>query len=129
MSTEGRAFAERLTVARLASVGADGRPHCVPVCFALDGERALVMTDPASRKARNVRATGVAALAVDDGRSVRGVTLDGPARVIDDPEGFLAAQEIMLRTGAVARRREPGEQVVIEIESRTWFEWGFGGAS
>jgi len=32
-------------VARLATVGADGRPHVVPVCFALDGDMLYTAVD------------------------------------------------------------------------------------
>ena len=125
MSERGEKFTAGLTVARLATVSADGRPHCVPVCFALDGGRVLIMTAPKSKKARNVRTTAVAAVAIDDGQSVRGVMIEGPARIIEDGYGFEQAQDIMLAAKAVSRRREPGEQVVIEITAERWVEWGF----
>jgi PPOX class probable F420-dependent enzyme len=128
MSERGEEYVRRLTVARLATVGRDGRPHCVPVCFAADGDRVLVMTPPESKKARNVRASGVAAVAVDDGQAVQGVMIEGPARIIEDGEPFLEAQEVMLRAGALSRRREPREQIVIEVTRERWVEWGFDGA-
>jgi PPOX class probable F420-dependent enzyme len=124
MSRIGEAYARKLTVARLATVGADGRPHCVPVCYAIDGQRALVMTDAKSKKARNIQATGVAALAVDDGQAVRGVMIEGPARFIEDEEGFEAAQDKMLAAGALQTKRAFREQVIVEIDCEQWVEWG-----
>lgn len=124
MSELGKKYAKRLTVGRLATVGADGRPHCVPVCFAVDGERVLVMTAADSKKARNVEATGVAAIAIDDGQAIRGVMAEGPAGFIDDADTFEAAQDVMVAAGAVSRRRAFGEQVIIEIACEQWVEWG-----
>ena len=78
-------------LATLTTLRPDGTPHVVPVGFTFDRDAGLVrvITDGASRKARNVAA------AVDHpvrGRAVvsqvdrgRWLSLEGPARVTDDP--------------------------------------------
>lgn len=83
----------------LTTLRPDGRPHVVPVGVVLDAEQdcAWVITNPASRKARNlVGATNedhpqgglVAACQVDGGRWA---TLEGRARVVSDAESVARA--------------------------------------
>jgi len=124
MSQIGEEYVRKLTVARLATVAANGRPHCVPVCFALDGQRVLIMTAPESKKARNIRATGVAAVVLDDGQAIRGVMIEGAAGFIEDENAFNEAQDAMLAAGALSRRRHYGEQVIVEVACERWVEWG-----
>ena len=45
LSDEARAFCERQRVARLATAGANGAPHLVPVCFALTGASLYITID------------------------------------------------------------------------------------
>lgn len=60
-------------VARLSTASAAGVPHCVPVCYAVDGQRILIALDQkpktvgvhALRRVRNVLANPRAALLVD----------------------------------------------------------------
>ena len=86
-------------VARLATVDADGRPHVVPLVFALvdDVVWSAVDAKPKStyrlRRLVNVEATGRASLLVDhfdeDWSALWWVRVDGPAEVLapDDPRG------------------------------------------
>jgi len=68
-----RDFLRASRVARLATVGADGRPHVMPVVFALDGNEVVVPLDAKPkrvdprrlRRVRNVEETGRACLLVD----------------------------------------------------------------
>jgi PPOX class probable F420-dependent enzyme len=57
-----QSFIERQRVARLATTGPDGRPHVVPICFALlDGRLYSVVDDKPKRSARLRRLRNVAA--------------------------------------------------------------------
>jgi PPOX class probable F420-dependent enzyme len=91
-------------VARLATLTADGRPHLVPVCFALTTTEIVSAVDAKPktttglRRLANVRAHPVASVLVDhyedDWDQVWWVRVDGQARVVeacDDHEGALAA--------------------------------------
>lgn len=46
----------RQTLLVLATRNADGTIHAVPLVYLFDGERFLMATPPASRKARNIAA-------------------------------------------------------------------------
>jgi len=52
--------------AKIATVGADGRPHVVPVWFTLDDRDLVFSTSSRSVKARNLAREPRVAVAVDD---------------------------------------------------------------
>lgn len=70
---EERAYLEAARVGRLATADADGRPHVVPVCFALVDEQVVTPIDEkpqdvppdALRRSRDVRENPRVALVVD----------------------------------------------------------------
>lgn len=65
--SEYRAFlTEHPHTMKLATVRADGRPHVVPVWFALDGDTIVFTADGASAKAAHLRRNPHVALCVDD---------------------------------------------------------------
>jgi pyridoxamine 5'-phosphate oxidase family protein len=91
-----RAYLTERRLARLATVGKDGMPHIAPVGMwrlAADGDDIDVTGRDfaASKKFRDVAATGRAALVVDDVASTdpwrpRGVEIRGTAEALSDPE-------------------------------------------
>lgn len=74
LTPEQVAFLHAHRVGHLATVDAHGRPHNVPVCFAVSGGRLYIAIDekpkraePAElRRVRNVRANPAVCLVVDD---------------------------------------------------------------
>jgi F420H(2)-dependent biliverdin reductase len=112
------AFLAEYHLATLTTVRADGSPHVVAVGFSYDADArvARVITWAASQKARNAARMQVAGqrAAVSQVDGGRWLTLEGPVRLVTDPEGVRAGVE-----GYAARYRQPGERddrVVIEIE-------------
>lgn len=67
------AFVNAQRVARLATAGADGNPHVIPVCYAFDGERFYTPLDEKPkrvagsklRRVRNIQARPEVALVID----------------------------------------------------------------
>jgi PPOX class probable F420-dependent enzyme len=92
MDSETRAFIDAQPVARLATAGADGDPHLVPVVFALVEDLLYIVIDekPKStlrlRRLRNIADNPRAAFLVDvysdDWSRLRWIMLRGPAEVI-----------------------------------------------
>jgi PPOX class probable F420-dependent enzyme len=90
-----RRFLEAHRVGHLATTGADGAPHVVPVCYALDDDALYFVADakPKRRPARalqrlsNLRANPRAALVVDewdeDWTRLAWVLVRGPAAVVE----------------------------------------------
>lgn len=85
LSDDALAFLVERHLATLSTVRPDGTPHVVPVGFSFEAEHSLVriITSRTSRKARNLAGGGRAAVCQVDG--ARWLTLEGPARVSDDP--------------------------------------------
>jgi len=73
-SVEARRFLDAHRVGHLATAGADGAPHVVPVCYALDDDALYVVADEKPkrrpprelRRLRNLRENPRAAVVVDD---------------------------------------------------------------
>ena len=96
-------------VARLATVGPDGRPHLVPVCYATDGRAYYSAIDakpkrtPPERLARvrNIRANPRVTLLIDhyeeDWRALRYVMVQGQAELITDGPEWQAARGLLTR--------------------------------
>ena len=88
----------------LATVGADGRVHAVPVWFQYEGGAFSIITERGSVKHRNVAKAGRAAICVDDGKFAY-VSAEGPVEV-QDPVSY--EERLALHTlyrGAEAAKR------------------------
>lgn len=82
-------FIERSRTATLATVLPDGRPHLVAMWYAvLDGE-IWFETKTKSQKAVNLRRNPTVTVMIEDGDTydtLRGVSIDGNAEIVDDAE-------------------------------------------
>ncbi|GAB7042724.1 MULTISPECIES: TIGR03668 family PPOX class F420-dependent oxidoreductase [Catenuloplanes] len=117
-------------VGRLATVGADGRPHLVPICFALVGDQVVSAVDHKPkrtvrlRRLANARATGVASLLIDeyddDWTHLWWVRLDGTVTVLDTaPPAALDA--LTAKYPQYAETPPAGPMLVLTID--TWSGW------
>jgi PPOX class probable F420-dependent enzyme len=82
-------YIERSRTATLATIGADGRPHLVAMWYAvIDGE-IWFETKSRSQKAVNLRRDPRLTVLIEDGETydgLRGLSIDGTAEVVEDPE-------------------------------------------
>ena len=87
---ELRAYLAEGRTLQVASVGRDGRPHLVPMWYAVDDEGCVVFTTyGSSQKVRNLERDPRVTLLVEDGAvydELRGVMIEGEAEVVDDVE-------------------------------------------
>ena len=103
------AFAAESRVARLATVGPDGRPHLVPVCYATDGRSYYSAIDAKPKRTRpeglarvrNIRANPRVALLIDhyaeDWRTLRYVMVQGQAELITGGPEWQTACSLLTR--------------------------------
>jgi PPOX class probable F420-dependent enzyme len=109
-------FVTERHLATLTTLRADGTPHVVAVGFTWDPEAGIarIITNDGSVKVRNVRRSGYAAVSQVDG--IRWLTLEGPAKVLDDPDSV--AEAVDRYAGRYRVPRENPTRVVIAIEVR-----------
>lgn len=125
---------QRVSAARvghLATVSADGRPHAVPVCFALVDDVAYSAVDQKPkrttrlRRIANVEATGRACLLVDeydeDWSALWWVRLDGTARIVDGEEARRAVEALAEKYRQYAERAPAGPVLALDVAQ--WSGW------
>ncbi|MCW2586533.1 MAG: putative F420-dependent enzyme [Frankiales bacterium] len=87
------AFIAQQRTATLATVGPEGQPHLVAMWYALIDGQLWFETKAKSQKAANLRRDPRATVLIEDGHTydaLRGVSLEGRAVVLDDPEALWA---------------------------------------
>jgi PPOX class probable F420-dependent enzyme len=118
-------------VARLATADRDGRPHLVPVVFAVSGDRVYTVTDAKPkrtvrlRRLANVRENPAVALLVDyyddtDWSALWWARADGRGRVLERDESEAAAA-VELLTARYPQQRATGAVLVVDVER--WSGW------
>ena len=119
-------------VARLATAGADGRPHVVPICFALAGDTVYSAVDEKPKRSRdlqrlrNIRVHPRVALLVDewdeDWSRLWWVRLRGEARILDGGPERERAIELLVDKYEQYRAHPPqGDVIAIDVDE--WREW------
>jgi PPOX class probable F420-dependent enzyme len=127
-----RALVAEARVARLATTEADGRPHLVPLCFALEGDVLYSAVDrkpkrsPRLRRLENVALHPEVTLLVDhyeeDWSRLWWVRLRGTARVLE--EGPEHARALSLLAAKYEQyRAEPPPGPVIAVGLGEWRGW------
>ncbi len=114
-------------VAHLATSGEDGRPHIVPICFALDSQSLYFAVDFKPKRTtdlkrlRNIAAHPAVSILVDhyedDWDKLWWVRMDGNARSIKDAYEVQKAVDLLaLRYGQYRGRKIVGPVVAVSIE-------------
>ena len=129
---EARARFGAARVARLATVGADGQPHIVPVVFAITTEDVLYSavdhkpkTTTALKRLANVAGNPAVALLADhyadDWTQLWWVRADGTARIAEENEADDALAALASRYPAYVDA--PPDGPVLAVDVRKWTGW------
>lgn len=131
-SAEARELFASARVARLATAGATGQPHLVPLVFALSGDNLFSAVDAkpkrtrALRRLRNIAENPHVALLADhydddDWNALWWVRAEGEAQVL---EGDAAAPGLALLAERYAQyRAEPPAGPVLAVAVTRWSGW------
>jgi PPOX class probable F420-dependent enzyme len=128
---EARARFATARVARLATADATGRPHLVPVAFAVNGDTVYSAVDAkpkrtkALRRLANVRENPAVSLLVDhwdeeDWGALWWARADGRGRVLDPAEAE-AQRAIEVLRERYPRQLADGEVLAVDVER--WSGW------
>jgi PPOX class probable F420-dependent enzyme len=130
--TEARRRFAEATVARLATVGPDGNPHIVPLCFAIAGDELYFAVDGKPKRTtnlkrlRNIAANPAVSLLVDhyenDWSRLWWARVDGIARVVTNPAEAERAIELLTSRYEQYRLARPAGPVVA-VELQRWSGW------
>jgi PPOX class probable F420-dependent enzyme len=131
---EARRLFAQARVARLATVGESGRPHLVPIAFALAGDVVFSAVDAKPKRTTaltrlaNIRRNPAVALLADhyddgDWSALWWARADGAARVLesDDPEAALAVALLSERYEQYRATPPAGPALAIAVER--WSGW------
>ena len=113
-------------VGHLATADAAGRPHVVPLTFALEKDTAFFAVDAKPKRSsdlkrlRNIAANPAVSLLVDhydeDWRQLWWVRADGTAQVVEGPEAERGLDALAEKYEQYRRERPAGPVVAISIE-------------
>jgi PPOX class probable F420-dependent enzyme len=134
---EARARVADARVGRLASIDADGRPHVVPICFALVGDEVVSVVDHKQkrtldlRRLDNVRRNPAVQLVVDhyddDWSLLWWVRVSGNARVVESgTERDDAIDVLAMKYPQYREHRPAGSVLLIDIVTITSWQASAG---
>jgi PPOX class probable F420-dependent enzyme len=123
---EARVRVAAARVGRLATVDRDGRPHVVPICFAIAGDRVVSVVDHKPkrttqlRRLENVREHPEVQLVVDhyddDWSALWWVRISGRGRVVDHGTECEHAIDLLAEKYRQYRQRRPtGPVLAIDV--------------
>ena len=132
---DARARLAAAPVARLATVGADGQPHLVPVTFAVDGDLIYIAVDhkPKTtqnlRRLRNIRENPRVAVLADhysrDWDTLWWVRADGRASIASAEDAIRRSLDLLAARYEQYRGNRPDGPVIV-IRTQRWTGWSGG---
>ncbi len=131
---DARAFLTQQRVGRLATADADGLPHVVPVCFAIDASVIYMAIDEKPKttlrlkRLRNIEENPNAALVVDvydeDWSRLAWVMLRGPADVLTEGAEHTRAIEALRAKYPQYHSMDLDSRPVIRLTPQRLNSWG-----
>ncbi len=119
-------------VCRVATVGGRSLPHVVPVCHVLVDGKLYFGSGRDARKVLNLRERAQLAVAVDvytdDWKLLRGVLLQGPARIVEPGGEFRRLRRALyLKYPQYPDEAaiDESDSVIVELTPTRLFTWGF----
>jgi PPOX class probable F420-dependent enzyme len=132
LSADEEKFVRWARVARMATAGADGRLHNVPVSPVFDNGALLIATDTTSKKVRNLEANPRVTLVFDEYAEMwdllRGVVIEGSVQIVREGEEFTRARTLLYekyRQYEIDSPIEPETSVILAVIPARVTSWGF----
>ena len=130
LSKKVAAFVQWERVCRVATSGASGTPHVVPVCHALAGGKIYFGSGDDARKVKHIRENPQVTVVIDaysDTWSLlRGVMIQGRARIIERGPRFRRGRDLLYRKFLQYPREaalSPSDSVIVEVTPTHVFSW------
>lgn len=121
----------RERVCRVATAGADGKPHVVPVCHVMNGGKIYFGSDKNARKVANLRENPRISLTIDlyseDWSQLRGVMITGTVNLIErGPRLMQARARLYAKYPQYPEEAALGasDSAIVEVTPTNVFSWG-----
>jgi PPOX class probable F420-dependent enzyme len=121
----------RERVCRVATAGADGKPHLVPVCHVLAGGKIYFGSDKNARKVANLKENPQIALTVDlyseDWSELKGVMVLGTVTLVDRGPRFKQARARLYEKYPQYPEEAAlgaSDSTIVEVTPTKVFAWG-----
>ena len=118
-------------VCRVATAGAEGQSHLVPVVHVFAGDKIYFGSGDDGRKVKNLRENPRVAITIDlyseDWSQLRGVMVQGTVRLIERGPRFKQARaRLYAKYPQYAREAAlaPSDSVIVEVTPTHVFSWG-----
>ena len=125
-------FIEWERVCRVATAGASGWPHGVPVCHVLWNGKIYFGSGNDAKKVLNLRANPRVAVTVDlysdAWESLKGVMVQGSAKLIEKGPRFRKIRQLLYAKYPQYPREaalDEKDSVIVEVTPTHVFSWGF----
>jgi PPOX class probable F420-dependent enzyme len=121
----------RERVCRVATAGADGKPHVVPVCHVMNGGKIYFGSDKNARKVANLRENPRISLTIDlyseDWSQLKGVMVVGTVNLIERGPRFKQARaRLYAKYPQYPEEAALGatDSAIVEVTPTNVFSWG-----
>jgi len=118
-------FLKAHELCRLATASKKGKPHVVPVIYALDGEDIVIAVDYKTRKLANLMENPEAALVVDEYRPNGGLMVEGRCEIYERGKEYLRLLQILFDRFDYYRKNPwgEGESPILKIKPTKAVMW------
>ena len=125
LSSKELSFLRSHELCRLATASKDGKPHVVPVIYALDGEDFIIAIDYGTKKLGNLRQNKRVALVVDDYRPNHAVMVEGESEILERGKEYLKLLQILFDRFEIYRKHPwgEGESPILKIRPTKAVVW------
>jgi len=135
MTKREKAFVQSARVAHLATADKTGRPHVIPICFALDGKELYSPIDEKPKKAaplrlkriRNIRANPHVAVVIDrydeNWQRLAYVLIVGKAKLLMRGARHKRAVRLLRKKYPQYKKMRLEERPMIQITPLQWKSW------
>lgn len=138
MTKREKAFVQSARVAHLATADEKGRPHVIPICFVIDGQRLYSPIDEKPKRTsplrlkriRNIRANPHVAVVIDrydeDWKRLAYVLIAGRAKILLRGARHKKAVRLLRRKYPQYRKMRLEERPMVCVACARWKSWRAG---
>lgn len=119
------AFLKAHEVCRFATASKKGRPHVVPVIYAMDGEDVIIAIDYRTKKLKNLKENRSVALVVDEYHPNRAVMIEGECEILERGKEYIRLLRLLFERFEYYRKNPwgEGESPILKVRPTKAVSW------